>query len=632
MIALIVRETVAGAVLPRAFIVLFLAIQLVAPAVAVAQASGEQDEQVLFNPEFELPTNSDGDPPGWSRVVFPERTTGLQVGVVRDEGGSYTYIEQERAEGNVLNHWAQRIECPPRGTVFLLEAEIATEGMADSGGFVGVIIRDRRGEVLQIALPEEIGTITGTTDWQRFSVGGIFPGGCADATVRVGLTNGGGRIKARSVKLFLSEPSQHRDLPGEAIEETAPESGTELLVNGDFEAGTAGGDPVGWFRAMRPDMAVGHSAGVVEIPGRGNVAFIEQGGVTNRVFNNWAQRLTVVPPGARLRLSADVATEDLPAGTGAFMAQCWDQDAVPQARLLDLFTTQHRHPIDGTRDWRTISIEFTVPPATDAIIVRCGMAESGRISFDNVSVTLLEPAPTTKPANDAESSTGGRFYLNRVTRLSEDLLRDVQESLGSSADLRHEVRAKGDEEYEIVLHVAFRDPGGPGPERKHHSGPANLDLEQGERGEVPKGWFLPAALRGAGFSAELTDKQPKEGDLCAVLRHDGKPTEGSFGNLMQTVAAEPYGGRDVRLRAAVRVSPSEPASRAQLWLRVDRTHGATGFFDNMYDRPIRDDEWAYYEITGPVADDAEDINFGIILLGGGSVYLDDVSLESVPQR
>jgi C-terminal processing protease CtpA/Prc len=54
-----------------------------------------------------------------------------------------------------------------------------------------------------------------------------------------------------------------------------------------------------------------------------------------------------------------------------------------------------------------------------------------------------------------------------------------------------------------------------------------------------------------------------------------------------------------------------------------------GFFDNMNDRPIRSAEWAYYEITGEVAPDAESLNFGMMLQGSGKAWLDDVTLEAL---
>jgi len=64
-------------------------------------------------------------------------------------------------------------------------------------------------------------------------------------------------------------------------------------------------------------------------------------------------------------------------------------------------------------------------------------------------------------------------------------------------------------------------------------------------------------------------------------------------------------------------------------MRVDRRENRTGFFDNMQDRPIRLGEWQYYEIVGDVEEDAATVNIGMILLGGGKAWLDDVSFADL---
>src|SRR5207248_3858335 len=84
-------------------------------------------------------------------------------------------------------------------------------------------------------------------------------------------------------------------------------------------------------------------------------------------------------------------------------------------------------------------------------------------------------------------------------------------------------------------------------------GPANLDLEEGDLGQVPTGWFFPPLSAEAGYSAELTDDRPKSGKRCALLSRDRKDGPAGFGNLMQTFDATAYRGKRVRLRAAVRV-------------------------------------------------------------------------------
>jgi C-terminal processing protease CtpA/Prc len=158
--------------------------------------------------------------------------------------------------------------------------------------------------------------------------------------------------------------------------------------------------------------------------------------------------------------------------------------------------------------------------------------------------------------------------------------------------------------------------------------PANLDLEEGEVGEVPREWFSPKKV---GYTVGLTEEKPKSGKLAALLRTVPAPgSAGSdYGNLMQAIDAKPFRGRRVRFKAAVRMEATEPGARAQLWLRVDRGANKPGFFDNMDDRPITSGEWQYYEIVGGVEEDAVVVNIGMILLGKGKAWLDDSSIEDL---
>ena len=155
--------------------------------------------------------------------------------------------------------------------------------------------------------------------------------------------------------------------------------------------------------------------------------------------------------------------------------------------------------------------------------------------------------------------------------------------------------------------------------------PQNLGFEVGSLGEVPKGWLSPTSQYG--YTAKLTDQNPKSGALCAVIEFAGQGQPTGFGNLMQSVDATPYRGKQIRFKAAVRTESAGNQGRAQMWMRVDRQGGAMGFFDNMDDRPILSAAWSYYEITGDIEEDARSLNFGVMLLGKGSVWVDDVSIE-----
>jgi C-terminal processing protease CtpA/Prc len=158
--------------------------------------------------------------------------------------------------------------------------------------------------------------------------------------------------------------------------------------------------------------------------------------------------------------------------------------------------------------------------------------------------------------------------------------------------------------------------------------PVNLDFEQGSVGQVPDGWVSPT--NGAGYAAEVVEENVKTGKRAALLRSVGEEQGEAhpFGNLMQVIDATRWRGHRVRFRAAVRVEGAV-LSRAQLWMRVDRPERQMGFFDNMDDRPVTSGAWQYYEIIGDMDEDAVVVNIGLLLIGKGKAWLDDVSLEDL---
>jgi len=100
----------------------------------------------------------------------------------------------------------------------------------------------------------------------------------------------------------------------------------------------------------------------------------------------------------------------------------------------------------------------------------------------------------------------------------------------------------------------------------------------------------------------------------------------SFVTLMQTVTAATLRGKGIRLRAQVRATATDASGAGALWLRVDRPNGVMGFFDNMGNRPIREPQWRAYTIEGTVAEDAENVAFGVMVMGSATVDFDAVEL------
>ncbi|MBK7994323.1 MAG: hypothetical protein IPK14_13155 [Blastocatellia bacterium] len=152
----------------------------------------------------------------------------------------------------------------------------------------------------------------------------------------------------------------------------------------------------------------------------------------------------------------------------------------------------------------------------------------------------------------------------------------------------------------------------------------NLDFEEGEIGQLPTGWVSPT--KAFGYDAKLVVDTVKHGKQSVVLFTDQTTNPNGFGNVMQAVDATAFRGKRIKFRAAVK---SDIGSKAQLWLRVDRVNQQAGFFDNMQDRPIISSIWGYYDIIADIDEDAETINFGMILTSKGKAWLDNASIEEI---
>ncbi len=101
---------------------------------------------------------------------------------------------------------------------------------------------------------------------------------------------------------------------------------------------------------------------------------------------------------------------------------------------------------------------------------------------------------------------------------------------------------------------------------------ANPGFEAGEIGAQPPGWFVNN--RG-GFGGGIVDTGCRTGVRCMMLTGSAEPPEGVFGNVIGSVGADGYQQRKIRLRSAIRVEGA--GTRAQMWLRLDRSEQVDGF-------------------------------------------------------
>jgi hypothetical protein len=154
--------------------------------------------------------------------------------------------------------------------------------------------------------------------------------------------------------------------------------------------------------------------------------------------------------------------------------------------------------------------------------------------------------------------------------------------------------------------------------------PYNLSFEEGL-----SNWNIGGATLTAP-KATVTSEFAHEGKSAAVIDASTAVTS-SLGVLGQSFASNPYVGKRVRLSGYVKAQEVE--GWAGLWMRVDgRTDVSrrTLAFDNMQNRPVRGtSDWGRYEVVLDVPESASDVVIGALVVGKGTIWLDNLRLEEV---
>jgi hypothetical protein len=142
---------------------------------------------------------------------------------------------------------------------------------------------------------------------------------------------------------------------------------------------------------------------------------------------------------------------------------------------------------------------------------------------------------------------------------------------------------------------------------------------------VPRGWLL-AGSKPAEFEVGLDAEQGYQGHASAFLRSKTLGVDG-FGTLMQSVRAEQYRGKRVRLSGFVK--SQDVGGWAGLWMRVDQGKDIVAL-DNMQNRSIKGNiGWQRYEVVLDVPQDSTGISFGVLLEGAGEVWLSNTKFDIV---
>jgi hypothetical protein len=151
--------------------------------------------------------------------------------------------------------------------------------------------------------------------------------------------------------------------------------------------------------------------------------------------------------------------------------------------------------------------------------------------------------------------------------------------------------------------------------------------------ELPEAWHL-AGSAPRDYDCTIDSLTPYNGEQSTYLKgKEGAALQG-FGTLMRSYSPGPYLGKRVRFSANVKADSVK--DWAGLWMRVDDANHKTGenpsvlAFDNMQSRPIKGTfGWRSFSVVLDVSEEATGISLGILLSGGGSVWLNGAKIEVV---
>ena len=164
--------------------------------------------------------------------------------------------------------------------------------------------------------------------------------------------------------------------------------------------------------------------------------------------------------------------------------------------------------------------------------------------------------------------------------------------------------------------------------------PLNLGFADGSGSGTPLNWTLLADNPGRSrYKAEVVHRGCHVGPPCVSLASlPGTPSDERV-VLLQDFSAANYRGKTVRFRGLLRLQSAGSGIHARLFLRTGRPGeniNPVTLEDHLDYREIRTSDWTPAEVIRKIDDDVQDIAIGIILTGGGRVWIDEVAFAVLP--
>ena len=146
---------------------------------------------------------------------------------------------------------------------------------------------------------------------------------------------------------------------------------------------------------------------------------------------------------------------------------------------------------------------------------------------------------------------------------------------------------------------------------------------------LPEGWFA-AGSNPSQYEMGVDNSVYQSGKSSAFIKSKN-PGSSEFGTLMQSISAENYLDKRVRLTGFIK--SQNVSGWSGMWMRVDGEKGEMLGFDNMQTRPIKGTtDWKQYAIVLNVPANSKVINYGVLLGADGEVWFDNLKLEIVDKN
>lgn len=148
----------------------------------------------------------------------------------------------------------------------------------------------------------------------------------------------------------------------------------------------------------------------------------------------------------------------------------------------------------------------------------------------------------------------------------------------------------------------------------------NLDFEDSIPNGKPKFWMAG----GMGYEAIIDKAVMNSGE--ASLRLENVSTNRTFGVATSSFPIDFARGKKLRYSGTIKTEDVKDG-HAGLWWRVDKVPQIVAAFDNMADRgPKGTTDWQDYVIELDIPEDGSNINFGVLLIGTGKAWFDNLQI------